>query len=56
MDQAPPAEHHYLLRYAKTGDARYLSLHDVRRLLAHDGAVEGVRMFGRDVGRENGWQ
>lgn len=33
MDQAPPAEHHYLLRYAKTGDARYLSLHDVRRAL-----------------------
>ncbi len=31
MDQEPPAEHHYLLRYAKTGDARYLSLHDVRR-------------------------
>ena len=31
MDQDPPAEHHYLLRYAKTGDARYLSLHDVRR-------------------------
>ena len=31
MDHEPPAEHHYLLRYAKTGDARYLSLHDVRR-------------------------
>ncbi|MCY4114382.1 MAG: TIGR03936 family radical SAM-associated protein [Chloroflexi bacterium] len=31
MDQEAPAEHHYLLRYAKTGDARYLSLHDVRR-------------------------
>ena len=31
MDQDPPPEHHYLLRYAKTGDARYLSLHDVRR-------------------------
>ena len=31
MDQNPPPEHHYLLRYAKTGDARYLSLHDVRR-------------------------
>ncbi len=33
MDHEPPAEHHYLLRYAKTGDARYLSLHDVRRAL-----------------------
>ena len=31
MGQDPPTEHHYLLRYAKTGDARYLSLHDVRR-------------------------
>ena len=31
MPQAPTSEHHYLLRYTKTGAARYLSLHDVRR-------------------------
>ncbi len=31
MTQDAPAEYHYLLRYSKTGPARYLSLHDVRR-------------------------
>lgn len=31
MDRDAPEDHHYLLRYAKTGMARYLSLHDVRR-------------------------
>jgi radical SAM-linked protein len=31
MDRNTPADYHYLIRYTKTGMARYLSLHDVRR-------------------------